>query len=99
MLPLPPLGNGTIIAPVFLNGGNLSAHDMKERGHMVGGFSVSAAYMGRGNDVGVGSNDPLYLASPFAGVSQFARMNSSTVKWSLVLCRFTQASGWKYLSS
>ena len=30
------------------------------------------------------------------GYSQFARINSSTVKCSLVLCQFTQASGWKY---
>ena len=68
-------------------------HQTNEGSGMAGDASVLAEHMGGSNDMGVGGNDLLHLAVPFAGVFAVRPDNSSTVKCSLVLCQFTQASG------
>ena len=68
MLLLPPLGSLAIIAPVFLNGCDLSIYDTDERGCVAGHTSILVVHMGGGDDVSIGCNDPLHLAIPLPGI-------------------------------
>jgi len=68
MLILPPLGSCTIIAPVFIDGCNLSVHYPHEGSHMTGDTSVFAIYMGCSNYMGVSGDNTLHLSIPLAGV-------------------------------
>ena len=96
MLVLPPLGSRAIIAPVLIDGCNLSIHHTNKGSGMARDTSVLTEHMGSSNDMGISVIICSTLPSHSPGYSQFARINSSTVKCSLVLCQFTKALGWKY---
>ena len=91
-----PLRSSTVIAPVFIHSCNFYVHNTDKRSNMEGEYLVLAEYMSSSNDMDICGNDPLYLVTPFAGIFTVRPNKSSSMKCSLVLCQFTQASGGKY---
>lgn len=68
MLILPPLGSWAIIAPVFIDGCDFAVHYPDKGCSVAGHTSILAVHMGGSNDMGIGGNDLLHFAVPFAGV-------------------------------